>query len=40
MMGTLHEDVRTFIFSRRIILRMKNVLYRFVDKVKTNFYMQ
>jgi hypothetical protein len=38
IMGTLHEDVFTFmVISRSILLIKRNVSDKTVDKVKTNF---
>jgi hypothetical protein len=39
--GTLHEDRYTFlIMSRSILLRMRNVLDRFVEEIKHTIYDQ
>jgi hypothetical protein len=39
--GTLHEDQYTFsIISRSILLKVLNVSDKFVDKIKTRFYVQ
>jgi len=36
--GTLYEELCTFtILSRGIILRIRNVLDKFVEKIKTHF---
>jgi hypothetical protein len=36
-MGTLHEDLCTFIIiSRSILLRMRNTSEQFVEKIKTH----
>ena len=38
IMGTIHEDIRTFmIVSHRILLRMRNVQTKVVKKTKTHF---
>ena len=38
-MGTLHEDQYTFlIISRSVVLRMRNVSDKFVEKIKTQIF--
>jgi hypothetical protein len=38
---TLLEDLYTFfISSRAVLLRMRNVSHRFVEKIKTHIYIQ
>ena len=40
-MGTLHEDVCTFMtITRSILLGMRNVTYQVVGKIKHQFYVQ
>jgi hypothetical protein len=39
--GTLHEDqYKLTIISRSIPLRMRNVLDKFIDRIKHTFYTQ
>jgi len=33
-MGTLHEDIRTFIISCSVLVTMRNHPYKFVEKIK------
>ena len=35
-MGTLHEDQQTFMMSRSILLRMRNISDKIVEKIKTH----
>jgi hypothetical protein len=36
--GAFHEDLRTSVMSRRVLLRVRNVSYKFAEKIKTKIW--
>ena len=40
MVGTLHDDVCTFVVSSTFLLRMRNISDKVVEKMEHAFYIQ